>query len=196
MYSVKNLEKYYSTKKETMNNELFDVIRETVCQNNPVGALVGYYDDNLTIAMASEYFLYNLGYSMEEFERACNSSLRNILCDDIADDLHEWEGFKESRMMSGDGTPVAVRMLKSDSVDENGVPVWVMAVHLDWEHENLILINKAINSAPWYIDFDKNGMVERVYWSPTFLEMLGYKSKEEFPDVLESWSDAIHPEDK
>lgn len=53
MYSVKNLEKYYSTKKETMNNELFDVIRETVCLNNPVGALVGYYDDNLTIAMAS-----------------------------------------------------------------------------------------------------------------------------------------------
>lgn len=123
MYSVKNLEKYYSTKKETMNNELFDVIRETVCRNNPVGTLVGYYDDNLTIAMASEYFLYNLGYSVEEFERACNSSLRNILCDDIADDLHEWEGFKESRMMSGDGTPVAVRMLKSDSVDENGVPV-------------------------------------------------------------------------
>ncbi len=196
MYSVKNLEKYYSTKKETMNNELFDVIRETVCQNNPVGALVGYYDDNLTIAMASEYFLYNLGYSMEEFERACNSSLRNILCDDIADDLREWEGFKESRMMSSDGTPVAVRMLKSDSVDENGVPVWVMAVHLDWEHENLMLINKAINSAPWYIDFDKNGMVERVYWSPTFLDMLGYKSKEEFPNVLESWSDAIHPEDK
>ena len=90
MYSVKNLEKYYSTRKETMNNELFDVIRETVCQNNPVGALVGYYDDNLTIAMASEYFLYNLGYSMEEFERACNSSLRNILCDDIADALQEW----------------------------------------------------------------------------------------------------------
>ena len=71
-----------------------------------------------------------------------------------------------------------------------------MAVHLDWEHENLILINKAINSAPWYIDFDKNGMIEKVYWSQTFLEMLGYKSKEEFPNVLESWSDGIHPEDK
>ena len=196
MYSVKNLEKYYSTRKETMNNELFDVIREIVCRNNPVGALVGYYDDNLTIAMASEYFLYNLGYSMEEFERACNSSLRNILCDDIADDLHEWEGFKESRMMSSDGTPVAVRMLKSDSVDENGVPVWVLAVHLAWEHENLLLINKAIHSAPWYIDFDKNGMIEKVYWSQTFRQMLGYKSKEEFPDVLESWSDGIHPEDR
>ena len=196
MYSVKNLEKYYSTRKETMNNELFDVIRETVCLNNPVGTLVGYYDENLTITMASEYFLYNLGYSLEEFERACNSSLRNILCDDIADDLREWEGVKEGRMLTSDGTPVAVRIIKSDSVDENGVPVWVLAVHLAWEHENLLLINKAIHSAPWYIDFDKNGMVERVYWSQTFLEMLGYKSKEEFPDVLESWSDGLHPEDK
>ena len=196
MYSVKNLEKYYSTRKETMNNELFDVIRKTVCLNNPVGTLVGYYDENLTITMASEYFLYNLGYSLEEFERACNSSLRKILCDDIADDLREWEGVKEGRMLTSDGTPVAVRIIKSDSVDEHGVQVWVLAVHLAWEHENLLLINKAIHSAPWYIDFDKNGMIEKVYWSQTFRQMLGYKSKEEFPDVLESWSDAIHPEDK
>ena len=196
MYSVKNLEKYYSTRKETMNNELFDVIRKTVCLNNPVGTLVGYYDENLTITMASEYFLYNLGYSLEEFERACNSSLRNILCDDIADDLREWEGVKEGRMLTSDGTPVAVRIIKSDSVDENGVKVWVLAVHLAWEHENLLLINKAIHSAPWYIDFDKNGMIEKVYWSQTFRQMLGYKRQEEFPDVLESWLDGIHPEDK
>ena len=196
MYSVKNLEKYYSTRKETMNNELFDVIRETVCLNNPVGTLVGYYDENLTITMASEYFLYNLGYSLEEFERACNSSLRKILCDDIADDLREWEGVREGRMLTADDTPVAVRIVKGDSVDEHGVKVWVLAVHLAWEHENLLLINKAIHSAPWYIDFDKNGMIEKVYWSQTFRQMLGYKRQEEFPDVLESWLDGIHPEDK
>ena len=196
MYSVKNLEKYYSASQTAMNSELFSVIRKTVCLNNPVGTLVGYYDENLTITMASEYFLYNLGYSLEEFERACNSSLSKILCDDIADDLREWEGVKEGRMLTSDGTPVAVRIIKSDSVDEHGVQVWVLAVHLAWEHENLLLINKAIHSAPWYIDFDKNGMIEKVYWSQTFRQMLGYKSKEEFPDVLESWSDAIHPEDK
>lgn len=196
MYSVKNLEKYYSASQTAMNSELFSVIRKTVCLNNPVGTLVGYYDENLTITMASEYFLYNLGYSLEEFERACNSSLRNILCDDIADDLREWEGVKEGRMLTSDGTPVAVRIIKSDSVDENGVKVWVLAVHLAWEHENLLLINKAIHSAPWYIDFDKNGMIEKVYWSQTFRQMLGYKRQEEFPDVLESWLDGIHPEDK
>lgn len=60
MYSVKNLEKYYSTKKETMNNELFDVIRETVCLNNPVGALVGYYDDNLTLLWPANIFSITL----------------------------------------------------------------------------------------------------------------------------------------
>ena len=196
MYSVKNLEKYYSASQTAMNSELFSVIRKTVCLNNPVGTLVGYYDENLTITMASEYFLYNLGYSLEEFERACNSSLRKILCDDIADDLREWEGVKEGRMLTSDGTPVAVRIIKSDSVDENGVKVWVLAVHLAWEHENLLLINKAIHSAPWYIDFDKNGMIEKVYWSQTFRQMLGYKRQEEFPDVLESWLDGIHPEDK
>lgn len=111
MYSVKNLEKYYSASQTAMNSELFSVIRKTVCLNNPVGTLVGYYDENLTITMASEYFLYNLGYSLEEFERVCNSSLRKILCDDIADDLREWEGVKEGRMLTSDGTPVAVRII-------------------------------------------------------------------------------------
>ena len=55
MYSVKNLEKYYSASQTAMNSELFSVIRKTVCLNNPVGTLVGYYDENLTILAAQDF---------------------------------------------------------------------------------------------------------------------------------------------
>lgn len=34
------------------------------------------------------------------------------------------------------------------------------------------------------------------WWSPQFRKLLGYETVEEFPDVLESWSSRLHPEDK
>lgn len=34
------------------------------------------------------------------------------------------------------------------------------------------------------------------WWSPQFRRLLGFETVEEFPDVLESWSSRLHPEDK
>ena len=36
----------------------------------------------------------------------------------------------------------------------------------------------------------------RVSWSDEFRRMVGYHDREDFPDVLESWSDLLHPDDK
>ena len=35
-----------------------------------------------------------------------------------------------------------------------------------------------------------------LFWSQKFREMLDYESQQDFPDVLESWSDLLNPEDK
>ena len=35
----------------------------------------------------------------------------------------------------------------------------------------------------------------RVEWSNEFRRMLGYKNEDDFPNLLESWSDLLHPED-
>lgn len=34
------------------------------------------------------------------------------------------------------------------------------------------------------------------WWSPQFRKLLGFKTVEEFPDVLDSWASRLHPEDK
>ena len=46
------------------------------------------------------------------------------------------------------------------------------------------------------MDFNKEGVMVEVKWSDEFRRMLGYHSREDFPDVLESWSDLLHPDDK
>ena len=42
---------------------------------------------------------------------------------------------------------------------------------------------------PWYAP------ITPVWWSPRVREMLGY-NEEEFPDILESWTSRLHPEDR
>lgn len=44
----------------------------------PLGFIAGYYDENLTIAYISEFFLHNLGYSYEEFMNRTSGSLKNV----------------------------------------------------------------------------------------------------------------------
>ena len=57
-------------------------------------------------------------------------------------------------------------------------------------------VHLALGSGDWFMNFDENGAMTACSWSQKFREMLGYESSEDFPDVLESWSDLLIPEDK
>lgn len=62
--------------------------------------------------------------------------------------------------------------------------------------ETMITVtHEALHSGMWGIEFDKNGVISKVRWSPEFRRMLGYDDIEEFPDRLDSWKDRIHPDD-
>ena len=67
---------------------------------------------------------------------------------------------------------------------------------LQSEAASLDTIHEMIGSGKWTMDFDEQGVMVGVKWSDEFRRMLGYHSREDFPDVLESWSDLLHPDDK
>lgn len=64
------------------------------------------------------------------------------------------------------------------------------------EAASLDTIHEMLGSGKWTMDFDESGVMTSVNWSDEFRRMLGYQDQEEFPDVLESWSDLLHPDDK
>ena len=64
------------------------------------------------------------------------------------------------------------------------------------EAASLDTIHAMLGSGKWTMDFDESGAMTRVNWSDEFRRMLGYRDANDFPDVLESWSDLLHPEDK
>lgn len=184
-----------------IGEEASRTIQRTINNNNAVGTIIGYYDDELTILSVSDFMLYNLGYSYEEFQRCTGGSLRSVFYGENtsfldADHLRQIRGLGEGEMLTSDGTPVTVRIFKEDSVDRDGTPVWIMSARLDWEHENVTLINGAMKSGMWYFDFDETGDLQEVYWSHAFRTMLGYHDIIDFPNDISSWTRLLHPADK
>ena len=61
------------------------------------------------------------------------------------------------------------------------------------------LANDALKIALWDMDVANEDLVNsnnRFTWSQEFRSMLGFSSESEFPNVLRSWSERLHPEDK
>ncbi len=56
-------------------------------------------------------------------------------------------------------------------------------------------LHRLIKSGMWNIYFDKSGNYSSVEWSDEFRRMIGYTNKEDFPNLLKSWSSLLHPDD-
>lgn len=199
--SIYREETHYLRNDYMVGEDTLNVMKDAIRHNNAVGTLVGYYDDELTIVSVSDFLLYNLGYSCEEFEEFSKGSLRNLMYGEN----QEWSkpgrfqtshGAGEGQMIASDGTLVEVRLYKEDSQDVNGEAVWVLAVGVDWEQENLALVTDAIRSGSWYLEYDKEGTLREVRWSRAFRKMLGYHDSIEFPNEMDTWLELLHPMDK
>nr|WP_304598433.1 MULTISPECIES: PAS domain-containing protein [unclassified Lysinibacillus] len=61
------------------------------------------------------------------------------------------------------------------------------------------LINEALIEAPWDMTIEQSDPMNtnnNFWWSPQFRKTLGFKDESDFPNVMSSWSDRLHPEDK
>jgi PAS domain S-box-containing protein len=58
------------------------------------------------------------------------------------------------------------------------------------------VMHEALGSGMWGMEFDKDGKMVSVEWSPEFREMIGYSDENDFPNELESWSNLLHPDDR
>lgn len=56
-------------------------------------------------------------------------------------------------------------------------------------------LHKLIKSGMWKMYCDRDFQIVRVEWGNDFRRMLGYKDKNDFPDLFESWADLLHPDD-
>ena len=126
------------------------------------------------------------------------------------DSIMRTEG-NDFRYFKKDGS---VRWFRSKGIlsrDSEGRPLQYKGVTIDItemkEHDalysalqneaaSLNTIHEMLGSGKWTMDFDETGAMVRVTWSDEFRRMIGYRGTEDFPDVLESWSGLLHPDDR
>ncbi len=165
--------------------------------------LMGYHDQS------------DFPNKLESFMRGIHPEDRdNLFCDITADAFDETimsTSGHEFRFRRKDGTVRWYRSMGILSRDPEGRPTQYRGVTIDItqakEHDalydalqneaaSLDTIHEMLGSGKWTMDFDEAGEMIRVSWSDEFRRMLGYHGTDDFPDVLESWSDLLHPDDK
>lgn len=198
---MNKIELYVAGEDADINDSAKNAFEYVLAQNDPVGTIAGYYDEKLTIWTVSNYFLQILGYGFEEFMEAANGSMRNVICSDqinlaSLEEIRDFQGERTMYLMDSKGFPILVRVLKTDSRDNEGEPVWVLSVRSDRAAQNLDLVNELVENGLWSIDYDLEEKISKITKSETFCRMLGYQDKSEASDTIEAMLDSVHPEDR
>lgn len=198
---MNKIELYVADKDADINDFAKNAFEYVLAQNDPVGTIAGYYDEKLTIWTVSNYFLQILGYGFEEFMEAVNGSMRNAICSDqinlaSLEEIRDFQGERIMYLMDSKGFPILVRIVKTDSRDNEGEPVWVLSVRSDRAAQNLELVNELVENGLWSIDYDLEEKISKITKSETFCRMLGYQDKSEAPDTIEAMLDSVYPEDR
>lgn len=191
---------YITTENASVSRSMREALTNVLSQNNPVGTLTGYYDEDMSIMAVGGFFLENLDYNYDEFIEATEGSLKKLVVNTPLYPFNEQEfrqmqGINELYMLSKDGSPSLLRIYKQDAVDDNGEPIWVMSARIDLSGRTLELLNEFIQAGYWTIDYDTKGDVTEVCWSNEFRKMLGYHTPVDFPNELHEWYDRLHPDD-
>lgn len=61
---------------------------------------------------------------------------------------------------------------------------------------NYELLQDAINSGMWFVNYNPDGSIQNLIWSKAFRRMTGYTDELEYPANLDNWKKLIHPEDR
>ena len=123
-----------------------------------------------------------------------------------------------NRIQMKDGTYRHFHAFGATMRDSNGVALrvagaleditekWLIQEQIKNEHEklennnlHLDLLKKAMNIAMWDMIVDQSdptGANNAFWWSDDFRHMIGFTDENDFPNVLSSWSERLHPEDK
>ena len=159
--------------------------------------------------------LHDFPNELESFIRGVHPEDRNLFTGGITarifdEDIMRTAGF-DFRFFKKDGSVRWFRSKGMLSRDSENRPLQYRGVTIDItdikEHDVLYAevlneaaalntIHEMLGSGKWTMDFDETGTMVRVNWSDEFRRMIGYQGMDDFPDVLESWSDLLHPDDR
>lgn len=117
-------------------------VDQALVNNSAVGVAMGAYDEQLTLSMASNLFVKNLGYSYDDFSGEGAHSFLDFVTEEdrglfTAPEFATFEGNFKFRMQSKTGERVYAYAYKTDAVNAAGEKQWVISVRVNRETKTL-----------------------------------------------------------
>jgi signal transduction histidine kinase/PAS domain-containing protein/DNA-binding NarL/FixJ family response regulator len=175
------------------------------------------------IIQYSDEFREILGYNDEnDFPNVINSFndclsadvsllVTNALNNHIMDTTGKTPFFIEYQAKKKNSEPVYIRATGESIRDENGNAIRTLGTIMDITEEKnalkhnelqltkLNLLHQAAKNALWEMEVTGDDLTQPEFaavWSDDFRHLLGFEDKNDFPDILDSWNNCIHPDDK
>ncbi len=143
-------ELYFAEDKQDLLVDNQDKIVDMLSKNVAVGVVGGFYEEGFPVYFISSFALNNIGMTYEQFmERTGGKCLEAVYEEDRAifagACLLGEEDIREYRILNGDGEPVWVREVRTESSTGDGRKIWIGAVRLiDTKHRDVLLAQEAI----------------------------------------------------
>lgn len=113
---------------------------------------------------------------------------------------YRWFRATGTTVRDNKGVPLRVAGALYDIHDKKVKEAELEAILTRFELINKALTNDAeLSDAPWdmsVIAGDPVNPNNEFWWSPQFRKLLEFNDERDFPNILSSWSDRLHPEDK
>lgn len=195
----------------TAQHEVFTKIYKSIFES---GHGIWLWETDTDILYFDHSYMEMLGYEAHEFSNTIETWL-HLLHDEDRDITIKAQRMIIESPLQGDTFESRFRMrMKNGSYrwiigkgvvvrrDDAGKALRVVGLHIDLvalddtleqhltQHDRMHFALEAARDGLWDWDSQSNG----VYYSPRYLEMIGY-TQENFPPVLDSWACRVHPDD-
>lgn len=174
---------YFTQDEQDLLADNQDKIIDMLSKNVAVGVVGGFYEEGFPVYFISSFALNNLGMTYEQFmERTGGRCLEAVYVEDRSIftgvcPLGE-EDVREYRVVNGNGEPVWVREVRTESAAGDGRKIWIGAIRLiDGGNRDVMLAQEAIRMLQdayfriSAIDLEKNTIVNLKFMESEALEV-------------------------
>jgi len=109
------------------------------------------------------------------------------------------EKIKKSGNLAGDLDSGGLSRYETDVIHLLNQIIKSTSAAAEYDLMKYKLVDDALGIALWDMDVmseDPLNPVHKITWSKEFRQILGFADENDFPDLLGSWIDRLHPEDK
>jgi PAS domain S-box-containing protein len=110
------------------------------------------------------------------------------------DGSYGWYRARGATLRDREGVPLRVAGSLADISERKQTELDMAAIN-----ERFELVNQAASEGLWdmtVVAGDPVNMDNQFWWAPKFRTMLGFTDESDFPNVLGSWANRLHPDDK